>query len=680
MPKRRPVPPSDRRNPRRADLGQDIDTPMGNPGTAGRQQHADPPRPRTRMMKHIAIKGGTLTAHFSHGDPLETCLDYRVRLGLETGLVPVEDLSTRLASRIGIEHEDEVVAGLRKAKSGITVIGAQSDDRDKKQQIALTLEAMRRGDRMISGGFLRMGTRIARLGKAIQARWKLPAEPLFWGEPDLLRRVDDKARPSGFGPWHYEVADIKSARSSKLPARLQVSFYSWLLEEIQGVLPVTGYVVPRPLDGAKPPWQPFPIAEVLPIAELFVREEYWSIVTAEPHDLVSTSGYDTALASCWAEREGLLVEDLTACDVAALPGMRLPVRRGLYRNGIRTVTALATAPDAVLHASAGPGATRAGLEKQRIQAQVCCSGRPRWRDAAATDLAVIARTLADESDAGVSPVEAFAADAVVVHFDMESDPFAGIEYLFGYRVHRPGRKPEATQFIWAPTADATGEEDAFLAFLKAMEDLIATCPKVVIVHYAPYEPSHLRQLATRYPGPPRRPTADRVEALRVRMLDLYRLITASLWLPFGSYSIKQVAPGLVDLPSPGGAGTGHVWLAIPTIAACAARLTAAGGSAKAVTAATAELEQARQELALEDEADLLAASAAMSIVWHDRWRRSGAPVWKQLIEWYNGDDLHASDAVFRYLSAVATGATTGIDRSGAAPSPVAPRRGAGKRS
>ncbi len=624
------------------------------------------------MTTRISIKGGTLTAHFAHRDPLETCLDYRVRLGLEKDLVVIEDLSMRLASRIGTEHEEEVVSGLKKAKAGITIIGSQADDLGKEQQIALTLAAMTRGDRLISGGFLRMGKRISALSKDIQERWKLPGMPLFWGEPDLLRRVDDDTRPSCFGSWHYEVADIKSARTSKLPARLQVAFYSWLLEEIQGIQPTTGYVVPRPLDGAKPPWEPFLIAEALPIAELFVREEYWSIVTALPHDLVSTSGYDTPLASVWAEREGLLVDDLKACDLAALPGMRLPVRRGLYRNGVRTVTDLAVLSDTTLFAAAGPGATRSGLEKQRIQAQVCCSGRPRWRDAAATDLAVIAGSLTEESTAQSQPLKPFAANAVIVHFDMESDPFAGIEYLFGYQVHRPKHKPDDVHFIWAPTADAAGEEAAFMAFLKAMEALIVKHPSVVIVHYAHYEPTHLRLLAARYPGPAKSPTADRVEALCARMLDLYRLITASLWLPFSGYSIKQVAPGLETLPTPGGTGTGHAWLTIPTFAACAAGLTAVGESKKSAEAAIIELNHAKQDLELTSEADLLAASAAMSIVWHDRWRRSGEPVWRHLIEWYNGDDLRASDAVFRYLAAVVAGATKGIDPPGATPPPINP--------
>lgn len=613
------------------------------------------------MSTLISVKGGTLTGHFAHRDPLETCLDYRVRQGLESGLVVEKDLSARLASTIGQEHEVTVVKTLKKA----TIIGGQDNDRDKATQTGLTVEAMRRGDRLISGGFICMGKRVTALATAIQKQWKLPVRPMFWGEPDLMRRVDSPEQPSAFGPWHYEVADIKSARSSKLPARLQVAFYSWLLAEIQGVLPTTGYVVPRPLTGGAPPWEPFLIAEVLPIAELFVREEYWSIVTAEPTDLISTTGYSTPLAAVWAVREGLLSEELTACDVAALPGMRLPARRGLYRKRIRTIRDLAAVSPTALDAAVGPGATRVGLEKQHIQAQVCVAGRPRWRDAAATDLNAIAKTLTDETDAGLPAVDLGDKNAVVVQFDMESDPFAGIEYLFGYSVQLPKKPAAAPQFTWAPTADAAGEQAAFEAFLTAMEAITAAHEQVVIVHYAHYEPTHLRQLAAKYPGAAAHPNADRVEALCSRMLDLYRLIMSSLWLPFGGYSIKQVAPGLEDLPAPGGPGAGHTRLVITSFAGCAERLGTSGFKRPAVTAALAELEKAKAELQLEDETELLSASAAMSIVWHDRWRRTGAPIWKQLIEWYNADDLHASDAVHRWLTAIARGATEGIDPAGA---------------
>src|SRR5690606_37850850 len=89
---------------------------------------------------------------------------------------------------------------------------------------------------------------------------------------------------------------------------------------------------------------------------------------------------------------------------------------------------------------------------------------------------------------------------------------------------------------------------------------------VVVVHYGSYEPTHLRQLAVRYPDTADgRANAPRVESLVRRMLDCLRVIQRALVLPFSSYSLKDVAPGLEDLPPPGGPGAGHRWLTLSCV-------------------------------------------------------------------------------------------------------------------
>ena len=62
------------------------------------------------------------------------------------------------------------------------------------------------------------------------------------GHADFLLRVDDPARPSVWGPWHYEVADTKLARHVKASAVLQICSYIDQLERIQGVRPEWMYV------------------------------------------------------------------------------------------------------------------------------------------------------------------------------------------------------------------------------------------------------------------------------------------------------------------------------------------------------------------------------------------------------------------------------------------------------
>ena len=63
----------------------------------------------------------------------------------------------------------------------------------------------------------------------------------WFGKSDVLRRVE---RPSRLGDWSYEVYDCKLARETKATTILQLSLYSELLANIQGVLPEWMYVVP----------------------------------------------------------------------------------------------------------------------------------------------------------------------------------------------------------------------------------------------------------------------------------------------------------------------------------------------------------------------------------------------------------------------------------------------------
>src|SRR6266508_4149425 len=59
----------------------------------------------------------------------------------------------------------------------------------------------------------------------------------FRGHADFLLRVESPDRASGWGPYHYEVADTKLARHVKASAILQICSYVDQLTPIQGVQP-----------------------------------------------------------------------------------------------------------------------------------------------------------------------------------------------------------------------------------------------------------------------------------------------------------------------------------------------------------------------------------------------------------------------------------------------------------
>ena len=123
------------------------------------------------------------------------------------------DPSAALLAERGNLHEAAYVAKLRETRTVEEVPFRSPDAAD------LTLDAMRRGVDVIYQGTLRQGER-------------------WFGRPDFLFRVEaPSSSPSSFGPWAYEVADAKLARSAKAGALLQLCFYSELLRHAQGTLP-----------------------------------------------------------------------------------------------------------------------------------------------------------------------------------------------------------------------------------------------------------------------------------------------------------------------------------------------------------------------------------------------------------------------------------------------------------
>src|SRR5579871_4644688 len=129
---------------------------------------------------------------------------------------PVDEFAELLA-RKGVEHERAYLDALR--RSGRTV--AELDERvPLEQRVARTRDAMRRGVDIIYQGAL--------------------MQPPWHGYSDFLERVD---RPSGLGPWSYEVSDTKLARGAKPEYVIQLGVYSTLLAVEQDVAPQLMHLV-----------------------------------------------------------------------------------------------------------------------------------------------------------------------------------------------------------------------------------------------------------------------------------------------------------------------------------------------------------------------------------------------------------------------------------------------------
>jgi uncharacterized protein len=119
---------------------------------------------------------------------------------------------------LGARHEAAYLNFLR--ETGVSVVELKAL-KDEQQSIRETISCMEKGVEVIAQGSLLAG------------RW--------FGRPDILRRISKASR---FGDWAYEIYDCKLSRETKATTILQLSLYSALLEQAQGMQPESMYVVP----------------------------------------------------------------------------------------------------------------------------------------------------------------------------------------------------------------------------------------------------------------------------------------------------------------------------------------------------------------------------------------------------------------------------------------------------
>jgi predicted RecB family nuclease len=585
------------------------------------------------------ITGSVIYSHFRYLCPYHTWLLFNVGL---PEVIPAP--SDRLLMESGIKHEEEALRYFqREYGDGCAVISSEdglSDEEDIRARFERTLAAMSEGKPIIYHGILVPEDRLIH----IPGRGPM----ILRGETDFLFRMDGKGI-SRFGDYHYEVGDAKSSRSSKFCQQMQVAFYSWLLESIQGVRPQCGRVLTRPLGIEQ---GPSPFREELFLIDdhiwtlmTFLEEEFREVLQKKEGDFFfhPKGGCGTC-----PFHDHCLERATASNDLSLLPDIHKIQKRHLNKVGIRDIEALANAEDDVLQEAArATGVTFEGLAKIRRQATATVTSEATSRGAFDSPRDACLAMTAGELDLpgekeGIKAIDFTDLSLVHVHFDMESNPYTGTEYLFGMMVDIPGRRGSPEFF----TAHSYSDDDEF----HALQSFIGRMDKIrnevgdqgfAIFHYAHYEPTHLLKLAEKHRE---RSTdlIDRVDYLNRRMVDLYKLIRKTYYLPVSSYSIKDVAPCIRSLMEKRGLSGGHEWKKIQSLAQLEEELAGSGWSGSRIEESIHEVREAMAHFGLTDEAAIFDASADMSVVWFNLYVERKSPVWMKLIEIYNADDLKAT--------------------------------------
>ena len=429
-----------------------------------------------------------------------------------------DDPELELIRKRGFAHEHRYVAELQAAGRRVTEILPDASETDHvaqlRQSAAQTLAAIRRGDDVIYQATFFDGT------------WR--------GHADFLKRVEE---PSLLGPWSYEVADTKLARSAKASALVQMCVYADLLEQVQGVPPPALEVA---LGGSARQVDRFRTADYTAFYRSLKRRFLAAVDPGSPAAYPPATTYPEPVEHCdvcaWVVE---CIHRRQADDhLSLVAGIGTRQRTALVGRGISTVEQLGALPLPMEPRLEGTSAS--ALQRVREQARLQVQGR--------RDHRVLFELL--------KPIEAQRGLALLpppsagdLFFDIEGDPFVeeggadGLEYLFGVIEPGDGLGLDARfHAFWG--LDRAGEKQAFEQFIDLVMERRARDPNLHVYHYGAYEPSAVKRLMGRHAT--REEEVDQLLRAGV-FVDLYRVIQQGVRVSQDGYSIKQLEPlyGLV---------------------------------------------------------------------------------------------------------------------------------------
>jgi predicted RecB family nuclease len=439
------------------------------------------------MLSATAIANFLICQHLTALDRAEAAGDLKKDFFPDPGL--------ELLIRLGLEHEQAYLKGLREEGRGIVEIPTETSRADA---VAATITALHEGVDVVY-------------------------QPVFvdgdsYGRADFVKRVD---KPSKLGHWSYEVFEAKLARSTKVRAVIQLCHYSLLLSKIQGADPDWMHVV---LGGGSLP-EKFLTSHYLAYFRK-IKREY------EEASACSESTYPEPNEHCrvcdWYGRCDRQWRDDDSLTLVA--NISHNQRKALGEREISTLTALAE-----LTLPVTPKIERIGkqaLLNIREQARVQLEGRKLERP-----FYEFVEPIEPERGLAKLPPPS-AAD---IFLDFESAPFAfgdGLEYLIGIVTTSGEKTAEPVyQATWA--LSRAEEKKAFEEFMAWVMERWASSPEMHIYHYSPYDQTAIKRLAGRHSC-----FVDELDRLLRGgvFVDLLQVVRQGLRASVESYSIKKLEP------------------------------------------------------------------------------------------------------------------------------------------
>lgn len=318
----------------------------------------------------------------------------------------------------------------------------------------------------------------------------------YVGRPDLLRKKKmPRGQTSRFGKYYYEPVDIKSGRSLRSSYKLQVAFYAFILEKLQEFSPPEGGIINIDQD-----YVSFSISEF---------DNQFQLTLGKIEDMVDGTIPPPFVGAACKENpwEKSCISSAESCDhVSLIYRIQKTTVERLVSEGIDTIDKLARqTPHAVTTLMKG-----------------------KMKDEVARRLITQAKSLSQKEVVILEKPELPVSDREIF-FDIEGDPFEGVEYLFGFLDVKDG-KEEYISFV----AESPEEE-------KKMWKEMLTWAKTIekgtpIYHFADYERSHMIRMADEY-GMPK----SLEPIIFGGLVDVLPYVRSSVVMPLYFYSLKDVA-------------------------------------------------------------------------------------------------------------------------------------------